>query len=88
MTSSKSTSPSKPRHSSLIAELRDLDALRSHVELENLNRCNQFRRSDAEQHAPKADTLARWSTPTLDITGITERYTDTTATKSCRSQST
>jgi hypothetical protein len=46
------------------------------VELDNLNRCVQFRSSDAAQHQAKADALALSSTPSLCITGIRERFTE------------
>jgi hypothetical protein len=44
------------------------------VGLDNLNRCLQFRASDAEQHLPKVQVLAQASTANLHVTGIPERY--------------
>ena len=44
------------------------------VELDNLNRCLQFRASNAKQE--KIDVLAESSTPSLQITGIAERFTE------------
>lgn len=47
------------------------------VEMDNLNRCTQFRRSDAKQHLAKIDALANPRTSGLQIDGIPERYTET-----------
>ncbi len=53
-------------------DLRTLDD--DVVGLDNLNRCLQFRASDAEQHRPKVQALAEASTADLHITGIRQRY--------------
>ncbi|MGH2853519.1 MAG: ThiF family adenylyltransferase [Solirubrobacteraceae bacterium] len=44
------------------------------VGLDNLNRCLQFRASDAKQRRPKVQALAQASTADLRITGIPQRY--------------
>lgn len=54
------------------SDLRTLDD--DVVGLDNLNRCLQFRASDAEQHRPKVQALAEASTADLHITGIPQRY--------------
>ncbi len=44
------------------------------VGFDNLNRCLQFRASDAEQHQPKVQVFAQASTADLHIAGIPQRY--------------